>query len=61
MKFEARSAQEAPTSDTDLAGLIRPGDTVMWGLSLAQRVPRVIAIAHPEHRERLGQEARVNR
>ncbi|MBU9476778.1 acetyl-CoA hydrolase [Burkholderia multivorans] len=27
------------------------------GLSLAQRVPKMIAIAHPEHRERLAREA----
>ncbi|WP_322029278.1 acetyl-CoA hydrolase/transferase family protein [Paraburkholderia sp. J76] len=31
------------------------------GLSLAQRVPRMIAIAHPAHRERLEQESRMNR
>lgn len=27
------------------------------GLSLAQRVPKMIAIAHPDHRERLAREA----
>ncbi|QBQ98757.1 acetyl-CoA hydrolase/transferase family protein [Paraburkholderia pallida] len=31
------------------------------GLSLAQRVLRMIAVAHPAHRERLEQEARMNR
>jgi acyl-CoA hydrolase len=31
------------------------------GLSLAQRVPRMLAIAHPEHRERLEREAHMNR
>ena len=28
------------------------------GLSLAQRIPRMIAVAHPDHRERLEREAR---
>lgn len=30
------------------------------GLSLAQRIPRLIAVAHPDHRERLEREARQN-
>ncbi|WP_434666105.1 acetyl-CoA hydrolase/transferase family protein [Paraburkholderia sp. A3BS-1L] len=30
------------------------------GLSLAERIPRMIAIAHPEYRERLEREARQN-
>ncbi|WP_454806680.1 acetyl-CoA hydrolase/transferase family protein [Paraburkholderia fungorum] len=30
------------------------------GLSLAQRIPKLIAVAHPDHRERLAREAQKN-
>ena len=39
----------------DLTAHIRPGDTLVWGQTLAERRRRMIEIAHPDQREMLSE------